>query len=38
MMTPAPDATPPPLEARLVTVDMAAQAAAALDQSAPQRA
>ncbi|MEV6399066.1 DUF4118 domain-containing protein [Streptomyces sp. NPDC051907] len=37
MMTPAPGAAPPPLEARLVAVDLAAQAAAALGHFAPQR-
>ncbi|MFD5506058.1 DUF4118 domain-containing protein [Streptomyces sp. NPDC127061] len=37
MMTPEPDAAPPPLEARLVAVDLAAQAAAALDLPAPER-
>ncbi|MCX4671171.1 PAS domain-containing sensor histidine kinase [Streptomyces sp. NBC_01381] len=31
MMTPAPGSVPPPLEARLVAVDLASQAAAALD-------
>ncbi|MFB7450142.1 DUF4118 domain-containing protein [Streptomyces sp. NPDC056194] len=31
VMTPAPGAVPPPLEARLVAVDLAVQAAAALD-------
>ncbi|MEU2672566.1 DUF4118 domain-containing protein [Streptomyces sp. NPDC007164] len=37
MMTPEPGAAPPPLEARLVAVDLAAQAAAALDLPVPQR-
>ncbi|MGW8765081.1 DUF4118 domain-containing protein [Streptomyces sp. NPDC055815] len=32
LMTPAPGSVPPPLEARLVAVDLAAQAAAALDE------
>ncbi|MFF3837806.1 DUF4118 domain-containing protein [Streptomyces sp. NPDC001930] len=31
LLTPVPDAVPPPLEARLVAADLAAQAAAALD-------
>ncbi|MGW6395311.1 DUF4118 domain-containing protein [Streptomyces sp. NPDC055103] len=32
LLTPAPGSVPPPLEARLVAVDLAAQAAAALDE------
>ncbi|MFF1838582.1 DUF4118 domain-containing protein [Streptomyces sp. NPDC058231] len=38
MMTPEPGAAPPPLEARLVATDLAAQAAAALAPSVPARA
>ncbi|MEV0449148.1 DUF4118 domain-containing protein [Streptomyces sp. NPDC050600] len=34
MMTPGPDSAPPPLEARLVAADLAAQAAAVLDDEA----
>ncbi|MFJ3766453.1 DUF4118 domain-containing protein [Streptomyces sp. NPDC090082] len=34
LMTPAPGSVPPPLEARLVAADLAAQAAAALDEEA----
>lgn len=37
MMTPEPGAAPAPLEARLVAVDLAAQAAAALDLPVPER-
>ncbi|MFE3074152.1 DUF4118 domain-containing protein [Streptomyces sp. NPDC059247] len=38
LLTPAPGAVPPSLEARLVAVDLAAQAAAALDDDRPVRA
>ncbi|MFF0425343.1 hypothetical protein ACFYUJ_13105 [Streptomyces sp. NPDC004520] len=34
LMTPGPGSVPPPLEARLVAADLAAQAAAALDEDA----